>query len=138
MPYNLGMDIVRHIYLNEYHNRITLAIKDDDGSTTMVRYEEGTAFDEKIVDLLLDVMTFRIRVGKNVSPFLNSIVTSNSKEARETFALLNKAYGLDKQFSVYATKAELARRESAMAALRQRLYNMYREHAEGINGPRLY
>ena len=132
------MDIVRHIYISEYHNRITLAIKDDDGSTSIVKYEDGTGFQEKIVDLFIDILTYRIRVAKNVSPLLNSLTSREGKEARRTMELLKRAYGLDHQFSVYSTKQEQARRERAMAELRERLYSMYVSNAEGLNGPRFY
>lgn len=136
--YNIGMDIVRHIYISEYHNRITLAIKDDDGSTSVVKYEDGTDFNEKIVDLFLDILTYRIRVAKNVSPFLNSITCCDDKESRRTMDLLKRAYGLDQPFSVYSTKQEQARRDKAMCELRERLYSLYVAHAEGLNGPRFY
>lgn len=136
--YNANMEIVRHIYINEYHNRITLAIKDDEGETSIVRYEEGTAFDEKIVDLFIDVITFRLRFCKKVSPFLNSLADRTTAESKRAFVLLDQAFGLDRPYNIYPTKRDLARRDAAMKALREHLLKVYQSHSEEINGQRLY
>lgn len=136
--YNADMEIVRHIYINEYHNRITLAIKDDEGATSIVRYEEGTAFDEKIVDLFIDVITFRLRFCKKVSPFLNSLADRTTAESKRAFVLLDKAFGLDRPYNIYPSKLDLARRDAAMKSLRAHLFEVYKSHSEEINGQRLY
>ena len=132
------MDIVRHFYISEYHNRITIAIKDDDGNTSIVRYEEGTAFDEKIVDLFIDVLTFRLRFCKKVSPFLNKLSNRETTAAKKAEVLLDQAYGVDKPYNIYPSPAEMARRAAAMEKLRNHLLNLYRSHSEELNGQRLY
>lgn len=126
------MEVVRNLCVNEQTNRVLIGLKDDEGGYIIVRYEEGTDFEDKIVDLLFDILTSRLRVSRRVSPFLNALSQPNNKANKRTYELLDSALGLDRPYSLYTTKEEQERRRKATLVLRARLYNIYLSNKEVI------